>query len=314
MFKKLGFGLGADDKYQRAFEKGVLLGNLEAAPALFEEAAREYEKRGQVEGQRRALANAALYRYIKSGDTTLLPALIDHLGHISEIEYIGSATDTIPAAQLNAELVARRAELEIEALGAGAGHLALAAAHERARDCFEEIKPANLVVYPHVVKDDVGQDAESRGFYHAGKACWHRAQLQVQTDPAAAADEMSRAVMYYRRAGYTMGEQAADGALEHLRMQRTCWICHREMQGRGINFDWLPTAVSSYHAGLLERANQDQGSLDIAGSSVVVCVVCQTLIARQAENIAARVVSNQVGPLVKEIKKLRDEVSKLKQS
>jgi hypothetical protein len=313
VFKKLGFGLDADDKYQRAFEKGVLLGNFEAAPSLFEEAAREYEKRGQVEGQHRALANAALYRYIQSDDAALLPVLIDHLDHISEIECIGSAGETMPAAVLKTELEARRVELEVEALGPGMGHEALAVAHERARDCFEELGSAGLVVYPHTVKDQLGLDAESRYLYHAGKAYWHRAQEQVQTDPAAASDEMSRALMYYRRAGYTAGEQAADGALDHLRMQRTCWICHREMQGRGVNFSYLPTTVSPYHARVLERANQDPSSLDVAGSTVVVCVVCHTLITRQVESIAARIVSDRVNPLVKEIKKLQSEISRLKQ-
>lgn len=314
MFKRLGLGLGASGKYERAFEKGVLLGDFETATSLFRDAAREFEKKGNVEGQVKALANANLYDYIQSGKPQILDSLIEHLSQISEIECIGSATETMPAGPLLAELKARKAEIAVERLGIGTSNEALASAHEQARISFEPIMSEKLVTYRYLVKDQFKDSAESRYYYHAGKACWHRAQAKAAATPAEAADEMSQAVMYYRRAGYDHGEQVASRALTNLRLERTCWVCDREMQGQGINFEYLPSRVTPYHLAQLEKANQDRSSLDLEKSQVALCVVCRGLIDNLAQTIANEVATQKLSSIEDQMKRLTQRIHNLERT
>lgn len=314
MLQRLGLGRGADGKYQRAFEKGVLLGDYDNAIRSFLDAAKEYEKQGDLESKNRALANARLYEYIRTGKPTPLTRLIEHLSQIDEIECIGSATETMPTAPLVAELEARRAELDIEKLGHGTAHDTLARAHDKAQAKFEPLLSQKLVTYPYVVKDEIGDLGENRHYYHAGKASWHRAQAMVPLDPSAAADEMSQAVMYYRRAAYKQGEEAANRALANLRLERTCWICGREMQGQDINFSYIPTQVSPYHSDLLQKVGQDCSSLDLANSRVALCVVCKGLISCLANTIAGEIAAFKMQELQGEIRRLSDRIEKLERS
>ena len=313
MFKKLGLGLSASDRYQRAFEKGVLLGDFVSATRLFEDAANEYEKRGDIVGQHQAMANARLYEYIHTKKPAVLPKLLSHLQHLAEIECIGSATETMPASKLAAELQARLSEVKIGKLGKGAGHNALAFAHAEARDRFEPLLSESLVTYPLVVEDEYGNSAQERYYYHAARVSWHDAQTKVKDNPAAAAEEMSQAVMYYRRAGYARGEQASARALSDLRLMRTCWLCGREMQGQGVNFAYQSTKVSSYHLSLLEKGNQDCSSLDLENSKVAVCVVCQGLIACVARGLATEIAAQKIKPLEQQLRKLSQKVNSTRQ-
>lgn len=311
MWQKLGLSRGADTRYQRAFEKGVLLDDYAGAVRIFLGAAKEYEKQGDLVGKNTALANAGLYEYLRTGKPTPLPKLIEHLGQIAEIECIGSATETMPASLLIAELEARQAELAIEKLSRGTAHDALAAAHEQARDKFEPLLSEKLVTYRYVVKDQIGDSAQSRYYYHAGRASWYRAQALVSRDPSAAADEMGQSVMYYRRAEYKQGEQAANRALANLRLERTCWVCGREMQGQGINFDFLPTKVSQYHHDLLQRGNQDCSSLDLEDSRVALCVVCKGLISSLANAIADEIAAEKIQHIEARMQKMTKRIEKL---
>jgi hypothetical protein len=314
MLRKLGLGRGAEAKYQRAFEKGVLLGDYDGAIRMFLDTAKEFEKQGDLDGKNQALANARLYEYIHTGRPAALPRLAEHLRQLDDIECIGSATETMSAATLVAEVEARQAELAVEKLGLGTGHGALASAHEQARDKFEALLSEKLVTYSLVVKDEIGDGAQNRYYYHAGKACWHRAQAKVAVDPSAAAEEMSQSVLYYRRAGYQQGEQAANGALANLRLERTCWVCGREMQGQGINFDFLPTQLSQYHHDLVQRGNQDASSLDVGNSRVALCVVCKGLIAGLAQAIAGEIAAQKITQIEARIRKLSERTSKLERS
>ncbi|MDI7275121.1 MAG: hypothetical protein QME94_04000 [Anaerolineae bacterium] len=314
MFKKLGIGLDAQGKYERAFAKGVLLGDLAGAVRLFDEAAREFAKRGHGEGERRALANARLYEYLSTRKPTVLPALIDLLRPLDTIECIGSATETLSAPGLVLELEARQAEAEIRAMEGKASPEAMVALHERARDRFAALGAGPLVTYAYVPADGPTQTAEARAHLHAGHASWYRAQMHLQSDPAAAAEEMGRAVASYRLAGDEAREQHAAGWLADLRLSRTCWICGREMQGRGVHFVYLPSGVSPYHQTVLERSKQDPSVLQLEGSQVAVCVVCRDLLVNQARTMAAQVVNEALAPLARRLDEIADTVQRLSAS
>jgi hypothetical protein len=72
--KATGVGLSASEHYDRAFEKVVLLGpsNYEKAVELFEAAAKKPARRATASPRTRATANAALYKFITTGDQAAL--------------------------------------------------------------------------------------------------------------------------------------------------------------------------------------------------------------------------------------------------
>src|SRR3954464_2870656 len=96
--KATGVGLNANEHYDRAYEKGVLLGPEKFAEAvgLFETAARKAAESGDVQTQTRALANSRLYGFITSGDVRLLPDLYQLLSQLTEVEQIGSRSEMMP--------------------------------------------------------------------------------------------------------------------------------------------------------------------------------------------------------------------------
>lgn len=311
MLKSLGFGLSAEEKYRRAFEKGVLLHDWAEAARQFQDAARAFEKEGNGQGRVRALANAHLYEFLAQRQTALLEPLIALLGQLETIECIGSATETLPAAQLATELQAFLEEMRINALGDGADHAVKAEAHERARDRFAAIRSARLAIYPYLGSARFADTAESRYHLHAAWASFHRAMVRRAADPAAAAEEMGRAMVSFRLAGHTENEQESARLLADLRLSRTCWVCGREMQGQDYHFEYVPSIVRPYHMGVLERAHQDLSTLQLDKSRVAVCVVCKGLIMSQARLMADRMVAERVAPLEAQVQELTSTVQRL---
>jgi hypothetical protein len=315
MLKNLGIGLTADDKYQRGFEKGVLLGDFAGAARFFQDAAKDYQKQGNPHGAHRAITNAQLYDYLRTGQAQLLDNLIQNLAQIPEIERIGSATEYMATAELVPELEARRAEAQIKTLGEDASDEARATLHEQARDKFAPIRNQRLITYSYIADDEFRETAESRYFLHAGKTAWFRARARVAQDPAAASDELSHAVANYRRAGFKKGEEEASQVLANLRIARTCWVCGREMQGNGFHFEYLPSTLLPYHLTVLQKAKQDASMAILDQSQVAVCVVCKDVIINQAERIAGaaiqQLVNDVLKPLAHQVDALTNTVQQL---
>lgn len=315
MLKNLGIGLTAHDKYQRGFEKGVLLGDFASASRYFQDAAKDYQKQGDPHGAHRAITNAQLYDYLRTGQAQLLDNLIQNLTQIPEIERIGSATESMATAELIPELEARRAEAQIKALDEKVDDETRSRAHEQARDKFAPIRNQRLITYAYVADDEFRETAESRYFLHAGKSAWYRARARIAHDPAAASDELSHAVANYRRAGFKKGEDEASQVLANLRIARTCWVCGREMQGNGFHFEYLPSTLLPYHLTVLQKAKQDTSMAVLEQSHVAVCVVCKDVIVNQAERIAGaaikQLVDQVVAPLARQVDSLTNTVQQL---
>src|ERR1035438_9453518 len=79
-----GVGLNPDESYHRAFEKGVLLGDYQAAGDLFAKAAAKYEEAGQSDEVHRARANQCLYSFVVSKAIGDIGEVVRHLDAISE--------------------------------------------------------------------------------------------------------------------------------------------------------------------------------------------------------------------------------------
>ncbi len=311
MLKSLGIGLNAEEKYRRAFEKGVLLCNWGEAARLFLDAAKAFEKEGNGQRQRQALANAHLYEFLASRQMAVVPRLIDLLRSLQRIECIGSATETMPAEQLAAELQALMAEMQVAAVKDSPDPATKAAAHERARDSFAAITSGTLVVYPCISEGRFTETAESRFHAHAAWVSYYQALAKLASDPAAAAEELGRAVVSFRLGGYGENEQEMARLLADMRLSRTCWLCGREMQAQGFYFEYLPTAVRPYHRTVLEKAHQDLDTVQLEGSRVVVCTVCKGLILGQARVLAEQVIAERVAPLEAQVHELGEAVQRL---
>src|SRR3954451_19565253 len=148
--KATGVGLNANEHYDRAYEKGVLLGpeKFTEAVGLFETAARKAAESGDVQTQTRALANSRLYGFITSGDVRLLPDLYQLLSQLTEIEQIGSRSEMMPAETLRAEVEARLVEQELGRIAAEA-YRARAEGHRKAAAVFQRFFTSPLVTYPY---------------------------------------------------------------------------------------------------------------------------------------------------------------------
>lgn len=284
--KGTGIGLTHSEHYQRAYERGVLLGPTKygEAGALFEEAARRAQQANDQFLHLRAAANAALYGFLASGKPQFLATLAQVLPNLQDIEVIGSATEMMPAGALMAEVGARLVEFDVLATNPN-DYLARAGGHDRAAAAFKTIFMAPLITYRLQATDSHIEVAQSRFFYHQGLAAWHQALATVATSPEGAAEEMGKALVAFRQCNDSRWADDAQAWLANCRMKRTCWMCHRELQGATIHFKSYPAAVTPYAASVVAHLGQDSSTLDPRGF-VVLCMTCGSVVERQAEAYA----------------------------
>lgn len=284
--KATAIGLTHSEHYTRAYERGVLLGPTKYAEAadLFDEAAQRAGKAGDTLLQTRANANARLYSFITSGNAQHLAGLAQALPHLQDIEMIGSPTEVMPAQALLAEVVARLVEVDVGQFTA-TDHFNLSGAHDRAAAAFKAFFMAPLVTYRFQSSDQHTETAQSRFFYHQGLAAWHQALAAVGTTPEGAAEHMGKALASFRQCNDARWSDDAQGWLANCRMKRTCWTCHRELQGGTVHFKSYPANVSPYVTGLVAQLGQDISSVDPRGF-LVLCTPCGSVLERQAEAYA----------------------------
>lgn len=287
--KATGIGLTNSEHYQRAYEKGVLLGPAKYgdAVALFDTAAKKASDVGDVGLQLRATANARLYQFITTGDPRLLPELRNALSQIQEIEVIGSRTDTMAAATLLAEVDARWCEAQLQGKPIE-DYPGRATLHRRASDTFKQIFQAQLTTYRWQSSDMHVDTAQSRFFYHVGSASWNDAMLHSREDPERAAEHMAKALSAFRQCGDSVYASQADSWLAKYRARRTCWMCHREMQGADVHFRVVTAQVAPYVVATISRLGQDPSSVSVERSEIVLCTPCDTSVRYLADQLACQ--------------------------
>ncbi len=283
-----GLGLNHDELYNRAFIKGVLLKNFREAADIFEKAARKFNETGEQMMAAQATANAMLYHYLATGDDRSIQQMIQALSILPQIEEIGSQTETMPVAPLCAELECRMAEAAINQ--SQDNTVKLRDLHRYARDKFQAILRNPLMTYSYVTAPDGHNDkAETRYFYHSGMYSFYEAMTKKDTDPAAASDDLSLAGQSFRRCNDQKWIQSVSTLLENWRISRTCWMCHREMQGFELHFSMCQATVTPYSKRLLERLKQDSSSLSLESGQIAICTPCGSMVTMKAEIQADRV-------------------------
>ncbi len=305
--KATGIGLNANEHYDRAYEKGVLLGpaNYPKAIELFQIAATKAAEAGDGLTQTRAQANAALYAFVTTGTEQSLESLRRTLPSLPEIEQIGQRTETMPTAPLLAEVEARLVECELSKAH-GAGHTTLSRAHARCADAFGKLATAPLITYRYHASDQHRETAVSRFFYHQGMSSWHQATAVIAADPEAAAEHMAKALSAFGQCGDEHASQAQTW-LTNCRLKRTCWICHREFQGATVHFRSFSSAVTPYAETVVRQLGQDTFTMDLERGTVTVCGPCGSLV----ENVADEYATRRTQELREQVTEAIDNVSQV---
>lgn len=280
-----GIGLDGPSSYARAFEKGVLVGNYGSAAGMFRDAATKLDHDGNSGLAARAAANAGLYQFLARPTVDQLPGLRAALAKVADIEQIGSQSERIPTAPLVQEIDVRIIESQVPE----APLPEAAAGHDRAKQALEAILDRQLILYrmaPLPGEGPLVDTAVSRYYWHHGQSSHCTALIHLASNPAEAANHAVAAVQAFQQCGDTERRTAAEELARNLQVRRSCWICHREMQGVKVYIDWYPSTITAYIPTVLERASQDTGSVDVGRSMVVLCTPCAAVVEKQADRIA----------------------------
>ena len=287
--KATGLGLNAEEHYSRAWEKSVLLGPAKygEAVALFQTAATKADEAGDALLAQRARANAHLYGFVATGKGEHLLKLRQHLEGLTEIEAVGSRSETLSAEELRNEIDARVAEALAENVRER-DHAGRAEAHARAAAAFKPIFSNALLTYRYHSPDQHRETAQSRYYLHEGLSAWHRANITALHDPTAASGELARAMSAFTNAGDQEWSVRTQGWSSKLKMSRTCWCCHRQFLGEDLHYEVASADVTPYTAAVVASLGQDQGCLDLGSGTVVICSACASVVRRMADVIAER--------------------------
>lgn len=280
-----GIGLNANESYRRAFEKGVLLGDYQAAGDLFARAAAKYEEAGLSEEAHRARANQCLYSFVASKQLRDIGEVARHLDAIGEIEELGSEITTVPAIELKTELEAR--QLENAAFASTADPGLAVQLHSDAAVKFQQIINAPLRTYKYIPARDQHETVEERYFLHQGYAFYYQGLMIQDGDPVAAAEKISQSALAFKRAKDDGLRNRMDKEVNSLRIKRECWFCHREMQGYGLNIKYYPARTTEYGRDMVRRLGKDAACIGDSGQSVAVCLPCASMIQYEAQRHVA---------------------------
>lgn len=283
-----GLGLNQDELYNRAFVKGVFLKNFKEAADIFDKAARKFTELGDQKMAAQATANSLLYHYLDSGDSRIIQQLIQALSILPQIEEICKQTEMMAVAPLCAELECRMVEA---AIAQSQGDIVKSRdLHKYARDKFQAILRNDLLTYSYVSAPDGHNDrTDMRYFYHSGMYAYLEAMTKKDTDPSAASDDLSLAGQSFRRCNDQTWIQTVTTLLENWRISRTCWICHREMQGYELHFSMCQATITPYAKQILEKLKQDSSTVSLESGQIAVCTPCGSMITHKAEMEADKV-------------------------
>jgi hypothetical protein len=310
--KATGLGLSAAEHYDRAFEKGVLLGpaSFAAASVLFDAAARKAREAKDELLCCRAHANARLYAFLSTGHAGELRALGEALVSVGALEPIGSRAELLPASALSREIDGRLIEADLSVL-AEEDHAARAELHRRAGQVFAEHPGGDLVTYRFQGALPHAPSADARRHFHLGMAAWHRAHAAFADNPETAAEHMGVSLSAFRQCRDDEHAERAQAWLLRLRQKRTCWMCHREFQGADVHFRAYSASITPYVASRVEAHGEDTSALSQTDGHVILCRPCGSAVEAQADRFATLRMRELEASLGRQIDALKETVDEL---
>lgn len=282
--KEVGIGLNAQEQYQRAYEKGVLLQPPDYSSAIkhFSKASEMFLQEGNGDMAKLAKANAALYELINKRDLNTLPEVIQVLGPITEVPCIGSQDEMIQTSLLIAELRSLQYEQQAKKCG---NYADMTLEYMNAAEGFMKLGNAPLHISERLRLEGPVEKAMLRAFYCEGLSDYYSALSIIMSSPVQAHDHMQKAASSFRQAMVTDWSKTVDDHIAKVSSKSHCWMCGREMQGEDVFFKYYPAETEDYHTQLLESSNDDLRMIDNAGH-VTVCTVCGSAIENQADRYA----------------------------
>jgi hypothetical protein len=305
-----GVGLNAQEHYQRAYEKGVLLGpqNYGAAMEMFRTAAERFQQAGETEAANRAMANRHIYEFLANGSLSALLQAMPFLQAIPAIEEFGTATESFPASELCQEIHARL--LEGAAFNESSDLERRVRAHRDAALAFQHAaRIPRLRTYRIAPAPDRKESPLDRFFLHEGWAAYHEAVGIQAQNPDRALEHYSTAMNAFKRANLEEPFRRAESLREAMRIRRCCWVCHREMQGQDVHFTYADAAVPPYVLAVLQSLNEAPDT--IRPGAVAVCTPCHSMIRNAADAIAQERVQELEELMNRKVKALLDAISAL---
>jgi predicted nucleic acid-binding Zn ribbon protein len=282
--KEVGIGLNAQEQYQRAYEKGVLLQppDYSAATKHFAKASEMFLQEGDEDMARLAKANAALYELIDKRNLNTLREVIRALEPITEVPCIGSQDEMMQTSLLIAELRSLQCEERAKQCG---NYADMTQEYMEAAEGFMKLGYAPLHISERLKLDGPVEKAILRAFYCEGLSDYYSALSVVLSSPVQAHDQMQKAASCFRQAMVTDWSKTVDDYIAKVSSKSHCWMCGREMQGEDVFFKYYPAETEEYHSQLLESSNEDLRMIDNTGH-VTVCTVCGSAIENQADRYA----------------------------
>lgn len=282
--KEIGIGLNAQEQYQRAYEKGVLLQppDYSSAAKHFAKASEMFLQEGNEDMVKLAKANAALYELINKRDLNALPEVIQVLEPIDEIPRIGSQDEMIQTSLLITEL--RSIEYEHQAKKSDS-NVDRNVQYMKAAEGFMKLGNTPLHISERLQLEGPVEKAMLRAFYCEGLSDYYSALSIVMSSPVQAHDNMQKAASSFRQAMASDWSKTVDDYITKVSSKSHCWMCGREMQGEDVFFKYYPAKTEDYHTRLLESSNDDLRMIDNA-DHVTVCTVCGSAIENQADRYA----------------------------
>ena len=303
--KVTGVGLTPQQHYNRVYEKAILLGenNYNKGIMLFQKTAAQAAKAGDKILENRALANAAFYSFVTSGNAKYLPAMMAHMKHMEEIEQIGSRSDMMKTAPLVEEIQARG--VESQTLRTGRNYTDQAECHRMAAEAWKKLGTAELYTYKYTSPDQHKDTAIERFFYNLGQASWYDAMANVEITPDSATEHMAKALNYFRQCNNELRAHNAQTWLAKCRIKRSCWMCSREFQGEDLHFKSYPSDLAPYILSVVQALGQDTHTLNLDENELILCRPCGSTIDKLADHWA----SKRTNELRKELQKALKQVN-----
>lgn len=307
-----GIGLDHNELYNRAYEKGVNLNKFSDAADIFDKAAKKYAEGGNQMMATQAGANSLLYRYLATGNVSLLQPLLQLLQQLPQIEQI-KLREPMPVGPLCIELDCRLVESAIaQSQNDRARSRDL---HQMASEKFKALGSNPLLTYSLQKPSEGPNDrADMRQYYHTAMHSYWEAMIKKDADPGAASNDLSNAKKYFSLCNDQRWGQTVGTLLENWRISRTCWICHRDMQGSDLHFSMCHARVTPYAEMILKKANQNSSSISFEKQQIAVCTPCGSMVTFKAEVEADKVrqeLSAKLAEAMNVIRSLESRVSRL---
>lgn len=102
--------------------------------------------------------------------------------------------------------------------------------------------------------------------------------------PDSAAEHAAKALNFFRQCNDEGWADKAEEWRKKCMIKRTCWMCHREMQGQDLHFEWFPATVGTYAQQITSKLGQDTSS--IANGQLVLCKPCGSAVEQVADRFA----------------------------